>query len=416
MRLLYSLLSREKAIDTVVNSVDLNIGGEEVDLLNASGRISAGDMYAPYSLPTSNRSVVDGYAVKAEDTYGASQVNPVELEVIGKVHAGEEPIELRPHTAIEVATGAKLPLNANAVVMYEDTSRLGSKVLIYRPVAEWVNVSRVGEDFEVGSLIVRGRTVLQPWHIATLASFGFSKVRTLRKIVVSIIPIGSEIREPGEPTPLSVEAYESTSYLVYSYLLSHRYLSLVRVSPKPDDIGVITETLRNTLRSSDIVITIGGSSVGEMDLAPKALEMEGGKILFRGVAIRPGRTVGAGVINGKPVFMVSGYPVAALASLELVVMPSIRRILGISEVGRMKVKAKLTRRLVNATGYTSYVRVRVFRCKDELYVEPLRVTGSGILSTLIRGNGVVIMPPQVEGYEENSLVEAELLGPIEQHH
>ncbi|MEM1546207.1 MAG: molybdopterin molybdotransferase MoeA [Candidatus Methanomethylicia archaeon] len=413
MKLLYSLLSVGKAIDIIVSSIDLNIGVEDISLLDASGRISAGNIYAPYNLPTSNRSVVDGYAVRAEDTYGASQTNPIELEVIGKVHAGEEPIELKPHTAIEIATGAKLPLNANAVIMYEDTSRIGDKVLIYKPVAEWANISRIGEDFEINSLIVRERTVLQPWHIATLASFGFSKVRVLRKVMISIMPTGSEIREPREPTPLSTEVYESTSYLVYSYLSNYKYLDLIRINPKPDDVEIISETLRNTLRSSDIVIIIGGSSVGEMDLAPKVLEREGGRILFRGVAIRPGRTIGAGVINNKLIFMVSGYPVAALTSLDLVIVPSIRRILGINELGRLKVKAKLTRRLVNTTGYTSYVRVKVFRCGDELYVEPLRITGSGILSTLTRGNGVIIMPPEVEGYEKNSLVEVELLGPIE---
>jgi molybdopterin molybdotransferase len=416
MGLLYSLISVWEAVEAVVENSRLSIGVEEVDLLNASGRVSAEDIYAPYSLPTSNRSVMDGYAVRAEDTYGASQVNPVELEVIGRVYAGGEAMELKPYTAIEIATGASLPLNANAVVMYEDTSRIGDKVLIYRSVAEWGNVSRRGEDFEAGSLVVGRGTVIKPWHIAALASFGFSRVKALRRVKVSIMPTGSEVFEPREPKPLDGGVYDSTSYLVYSYLSMYSYLDLMRVNPKPDDEKIISESLRDVLEKSDIVITIGGSSVGKMDLVPKVLEdMREAKIVFRGVAMRPGRTVGAGVVGGKPVFMVSGYPVAALASLDLVVMPSIRRMLGISELGRSRVKAKLTRRLVNTTGYTSYVRVKVFKCGDELYAEPLRTTGSGILSTLIRGNGVVIMPPEVEGYDGGSLVEVELLEPVSQH-
>jgi len=184
----------------------------------------------------------------------------------------------------------------------------------------------------------------------------------------------------------------------------------------PDEESMIKDKVKDLLKVSDIVITIGGSSVGSRDLTFKVLKsLNNAKILFRGVLIRPGRPATALVVNdGKLIFIASGFPVAALAEVDLILLPAIKKVLNIKELGYPIVRARLTRRLVNVVGYTSYVRVKVFKCGNELCVEPLRLTGSGVLSTLIKGNGVIVIPPNIEGYEKGSYVNVRLVNPIEE--
>jgi len=416
---LKELVSVDEAIERLSGSMELSLGVIDVRIDDALGLISSNDIYAPYSLPYFNKSVVDGYAVRAEDTYGASHTNPVELRIIGSVDIGSSPEnlpELEPFTAVEISTGAPLPKGANAVVMYEDTERISDdRILIYKPVAKWTNVARIGEDFEVSQKILSKGEVVQAWHIAALASYGFSHIKVFRKLRIAVVPIGSELVEPEEPKPpLPGKIYEGTSYLISSYLRSRKYVSVTRVKPLPDDEVKIKSVISDLIVNHDIVITVGGSSVGRKDLVVKTLtSLPNSKLIFRGVAIRPGRPASAVVVDGKPIFVLSGFPVAALAALDLVFIPTIKKVLNIKEIEGSYIKAKLVRRLVNVTGYTSYARVRVFRCGNEICAEPLRITGSGVLSTLIRGNGVIVIPPDVEGYEVGEVVNVKLVNPLD---
>ncbi len=416
MALLKELISVDEAIRRIVSSFRLDLRTTYVNIEDSLGLISAEDVVAPYDIPPCNKSVVDGYALRAKDTYGASPSNPVELKVIGEVDVNVDPEEvpsLKPFTAVKVATGSPLPKGSDAVIMYEDVERLNDKILVYKPLPQWANVARVGEDFRRGDLIVSKGTVLGPWHIASLASYGFSKVLVYERIKVVVIPIGSEVIKPNIPKPLRKGVYDSTSYLIKSFLSIKGYFNVSRLDPIPDDLSIIRSIISKALESFDIVITCGGTSVGERDLTYSAIKDLGDFTpLFRGVAIRPGRPVSAALVGGKLVFMVSGFPVAALATLDSILMPSIKLVLGVKEIDEPVVKAKLVKRLVNVVGYTSYFRVKVFRCGSELCVEPLRLTGSGILSTLIRGNGVVIIPPNVEGYDVGTYVKVKLIGPI----
>jgi len=415
---LRSLVSVDEAIRRVKDEVKIHLEATEVKLDDALGLISYGDVYAPYNLPYFNKAVVDGYAVRAEDTYGASHANPIELRVIGSMNIDSNPEDvpmLRHLTAIEISTGAPLPKGADAVVMYEDTERIDkNRILIYKPVAKWANVARIGEDFEISHKIISKGEVIQAWHIAALASYGFSYIKVFRKLKIALMPIGSELIEPKEPKPPAPgKIYEGTSYLISSYLKSRKYFSITRIGPLPDDEVKIKSTVLNLLADHDVVITIGGSSVGKKDLVVKTLTtIPGSKILFRGVALRPGRPASAMIVYDKPIFILSGFPVAALAAMDLIFIPALKRILGIKEPEEPFVKARLIRRLVNVSGYTSYARVKVFKCGNELCVEPLRITGSGVLSTLIKGNGVVIIPPNIEGYEAGEVINVKLVNPI----
>ncbi|OYT48838.1 MAG: molybdopterin molybdenumtransferase MoeA [Desulfurococcales archaeon ex4484_42] len=416
---LKKLVSVDEAIERLKNNIRLSLDVVNAKLDDALGLISSNDIYAPYSLPYFNKSVVDGYAVRAEDTYGASHTNPIELRVVGSIDIGSSPEnlpELEPFTAVEISTGAPLPKGANAVIMYEDTERISNdRILVYRPVAKWANVARIGEDFEASQKILGKGEVIQAWHIAALASYGFSSIKVFRRLRIAVIPIGSELIEPEEPKPpLPGKIYEGTSYLISSYLRNRKYVSVTRVEPLPDDEAKIRSVISDLMINHDIIITVGGSSIGRKDLVVKTLtSLPNSKLVFRGVAIRPGRPASAVIINGKPVFVLSGFPVAALAALDLIFIPTIKKVLNIKEIEEPYIKAKLVRRLVNVTGYTSYARVKVFKCGNEVCAEPLRITGSGVLSTLIRGNGVVIIPPDVEGYEAGEIVNVRLVNPLD---
>ena len=416
---LKKLVSVDEAIERLKNNIRLSLDVVNAKLDDALGLISSNDIYAPYSLPYFNKSVVDGYAVRAEDTYGASHTNPIELRVVGSIDIGSSPEnlpELEPFTAVEISTGAPLPKGANAVIMYEDTERISNdRILVYRPVAKWANVARIGEDFEASQKILGKGEVIQAWHIAALASYGFSSIKVFRRLRIAVIPIGSELIEPEEPKPpLPGKIYEGTSYLISSYLRNRKYVSVTRVEPLPDDEAKIRSAISDLMINHDIIITVGGSSIGRKDLVVKTLtSIPNSKLVFRGVAIRPGRPASAVIINGKPVFVLSGFPVAALAALDLIFIPTIKKVLNIKEIEEPYIKAKLVRRLVNVTGYTSYARVKIFKCGNEVCAEPLRITGSGVLSTLIRGNGVVIIPPDVEGYEAGEIVNVRLVNPLD---
>jgi len=416
---LKKLVSVDEAIERLKNNIRLSLDVVNAKLDDALGLISSNDIYAPYSLPYFNKSVVDGYAVRAEDTYGASHTNPIELRVIDSIDIGSSPEnlpELEPFTAVEISTGAPLPKGANAVIMYEDTEKISNdRILVYKSVAKWANVARIGEDFEASQKILGKGEVIQAWHIAALASYGFSRIKVFRRLRIAVIPVGSELIEPEEPKPpLPGKIYEGTSYLISSYLRNRKYVSVTRVGPLPDDEAKIRSVISDLIINHDIIITVGGSSIGRKDLVVKTLtSLPNSKLVFRGVAIRPGRPASAVIINGKPVFVLSGFPVAALAALDLIFIPTIKKVLNIKEIEEPYIKAKLVRRLVNVTGYTSYARVKVFKCGNEVCAEPLRITGSGVLSTLIRGNGVVIIPPDVEGYEAGEIVNVKLVNPLD---
>ena len=281
-----------------------------------------------------------------------------------------------------------------------------------RSVAPYANVSRRGEDFRRGDLIVRKGTYIMPWHIAALASSNITKVKVFKRIKVAIISTGNELRDVGSELK-PYEIINSTAPLIESYvrLLGAEpiYLGII-----PDEIELIRNAVVKGLEVADIVVITGGTSVGGKDLVPEAIEgIDGAVKAFHGVAMRPGRTAGAYVINGKPVLLFSGLPVACLISMDVFLEPLVRHLTNSEPRPKPKVTGVLTRRLANEVGFRSYYRVKVCYGDDgKYYVEPLRLTGSGVLSTLIKGNGILVIPDDIEGLDEGELVEVILVNPV----
>jgi molybdenum cofactor synthesis domain len=278
-------------------------------------------------------------------------------------------------------------------------------------VPQFYYVSRRGEDVAAGEVVLRRGRRIKPWDIGVLASIGVKEVAVYR-VTAGLISTGDELVELDEAPPPPGKIINSTRHVITALLrelgAEVHYLGIV-----PDDEEAIYKAVSEAVARFDIVITTGGVSVGEPDHVVKAVARLGPEVLIHGIAARPGRPNSAAVVRGKPVVMLSGFPVASIVGFEVFIKPAIYKMVGAKEEPLPVVKAVLTRRVTTPINVRSFVRVRVHRRDDKLYAEPLAVTGSGILSTLTRGNGLLIVPENREGYDEGDEVEITLLGPIE---
>ncbi|MCS7126709.1 MAG: molybdopterin molybdotransferase MoeA, partial [Aigarchaeota archaeon] len=336
---------------------------EEVSLLDSLGRVCGEDILAPIDVPNYSRSAVDGYAVIAEDTIGASPLNPIELRVVGTSRAGDLEGRLRIDRgeAVEVTTGAPLPLNANAVVMIEDTKEVGKGVIeVYRPVHPSQNVSRKGEDFKLGEIVISKGTKIKPWHIGALASLNISRIKVFSKPRVGVLSTGDELIELGSELEPGKIVNSSKPMLIS--LIASLGGEPVDLGNVEDDVRLIKSKILSGLNLCDALIVTGGTSVGKSDLVPIVIR-EFGRVLVHGLAIRPGRPTGFGLVNGKLVFMLSGFPVAALVGFNLLVKPVIEALLRTSTDPSPKIIGKLTRRTPSPSGTRSFVRVRVIKSR-----------------------------------------------------
>ncbi len=404
------LVSVNEALDQVLPKVGVIDCVEEVGLQDAVGRVLAKDIVAPFDVPPFDRAAVDGYAVRAEDTFGASRTNPIRLPVRGFSRPGS-PFNgaVGPGEAVEIATGAPLPPGTDAVVPYEDTKRDGDHVEVYRPVSVYGNVSRAGEDLRKGETILAGGTRLRPWDVAVFASVGYRSLPVRCMPRVGLITTGNEVVEPGEPLGEG-QVYNSTRVMVEAMIRELGGL------PKyygiwPDDEGKLAYAIARALEENDMVITTGGVSVGKVDHTVRAVQSLGSDVLVHGIAVRPGRPNSVALVRGKPVVMLSGFPVAALVGFEVFARPILLAMLGTADDPRPTIRGRLTRRIAKPINTRAFVRVRVYRRGSEVIVEPLALTGSGILSTLSRGNGLLVVPEDLEGHDEGDIVEVQLLRP-----
>lgn len=385
---------------------------EVVEISDAPGRVCGENVYAPIDSPAYDRSAVDGYAVIAEDTFGAAPTNPIELKLIGRIDAGYNPLKLpalKPGHAIEIMTGAAMPPGSNAVVPAEHAEKKGEIVEVYSQVHPYQNISRRGEDYSRGELVLEKGQIVKPWHIGALASLGLHELKVVRKARVAILSTGGELIELGQPLKPG-KIYNSTKPMLKA-LLSVYGAEPIDLGLVGDDLDLIKKKVSEGLDNADAIIVTGGTSIGERDLVPEAVS-DLSDFMIHGLAIRPGKPTGFAISSGKPIFMLSGFPVAALIGFRVLVIPALERMLGCRFDPPPRVRGRLTRRIASPPGIRTYARVRIYGEDDEILVEPLRVTGSGILSTLTRGNGLLVIPENVEGYDEGEEVEVEILQPI----
>jgi molybdopterin molybdotransferase len=377
---------------------------EKISVMDALGRVAANDVIAPVDLPSFDRSAVDGYAVRATDLTEASQFKPKKLKLTEQDNVGQG-------QAKQVWTGNSLPRGADAVVMLEYTKPVSQSIEIIAAVTPNENVSKKGEDIKKGDIAVNAGTRLMPHHIGLLAALGVVNVDVVRKPKVAIISTGDELVELGKKPQLS-QIINSNRFVIEGLcreLGSETfYLGIAKDNEKD-----IKAKILEGLRRGDAVITTGGTSVGIADLVTIAVDKLGKPgIIVHGVALRPGMPTALGILEGKPLFILSGYSVAATIGFEVFARPTLLRMLGAEIERRPILKAKLTRRVAGTLGRRVYLRVKAFEKAGELYAEPVRTKGSGLLSSMVKANGYVIIPENREGLAEDETVAVQVFGPL----
>lgn len=378
-----------------------------VPLQEALGRVLTRDLTAKDDLPRFNRSAMDGYAIKAEYTVGASQFKPAIYQIT-------ETQELKAKEAKQVWTGNPIPKGADAVVMIENTQkREGSELEVWSSLAVGDNVARRGEDMKKGEVVAKTGTRLNPYHIGLAAALGNSKVAVARKPKIGIVATGNELAELGSE-PAAGQIYDSNKIML-SAICRELGAEPVDFGIVKDDLDAIVLNIKKALQVSDAVITTGGTSVGGLDLVPDAINKIGKPgVVTHGLALKPAMPTGVGVLDGKPIMILSGNPVASIIGFEVFGRPLISKMLGMDkEESRPILKAVMTRKVATTLGRKTYVRVNVFEKNGELVAEPISAKGAGAISTMTRSNGFIIVPETREGVTEGETVTVYLYGLVE---
>lgn len=379
-----------------------NLEVEEVDIVNALGRVLAEDITARADVPPFDRAAMDGYALRGENTFGASQGNPLYFKVTGEVMPGKSPGRaIADYEAVKIMTGAPLPEGANAVAMFEYVRELGDEIEVVKAVTPGKNVSRRGEDVKKGDMLLRKGKKVKPQDVALMAALGRGHVSVRRRPKVGIIATGDELVDPGRGLG-GAEIYDANSYSISSLVKRDGGMPNLYGIVK-DDYHRVKKTVVKAL-GEDVVIISGATSVGERDFVPQIVS-ELGEVVFHGVAMRPGEPTGAGLAGDKLVFMLPGYPVAAIFAYETFVRPALEKMLGVEEEeGYNRVRGRLTRRVASELGRRDYVRVMLKTSENGLLVEPLMAKGSGVITSLVKAKGFVVVPENTEGLEEGTTV------------
>jgi molybdopterin molybdotransferase len=371
---------------------------EVIPLDEGLDRVLAEEVAATADVPPFDRSAVDGYGVRARDTFGASDYNPIPLLLKGEVFPGRSlDVTLNANEAVRIMTGAPVPAGADAVVMAEYADEEGGYVNIVQSISPFKNVGRIGEDLRTGDVVLRRGRLLRPQDLGVLASMQRTHIAVYRRPTVALIMTGNELAEIHEPLT-GCKIVDSNSYTLAG--LSRRLGALpVRKGIIRDDYDLIKEAIQKS--REDVVVVTGGTSVGAEDFAPLIIQ-ELGELLVHGVAMRPSSPVGFGFIRRQPVFLIPGNPVSALVAFDAFVGPTLQRLQGRQPVyPYATIRAKLTRKIASAIGRVDFVRVRI----TAEGIEPLRITGASILSSTTRADGFVIVGKNSEGLDEGQTVE-----------
>lgn len=384
----------EDARRLFLNSISPLSATEPIPLIDCTDRVLASPLKATRDVPHYRRAAMDGYAVQSSDIIGASVTNPLMLSISDNAEQG---------TCTRVHTGSNVPDSADAVVMIEDTTPIGGMVEIRTQLHPNKHVGCIGEDMTEGELIFEAGHLLRPCDVAVIASLGLSEVEVYKKPVVVVIPTGDEVvpRTTTEIPPPG-KVLETNGLMVGLYVEkwggTSRYCDIVPDKPKR-----IEDAIRSNL-DADMIILCGGTSVGERDHVPAVVDSLG-EILVHGVGLSPGKPTALGIIGNVPVVCMPGYPVAGLVGLFAFARPALRKVGNIPDIPDTIIRARTSGKINSKEGYMTYARVVL----EGNIAHPLMTSGSGVLSSVAKANGFVIIPENVEGYEEGQDVDVVLI-------
>ncbi len=379
---------------------------EEVGLAAALGRVTAQVVVSPEPLPPFARSLVDGCAVRAADTHGAGEGTPAYLAIVGEVRMGAAPPRaLGAGEAMWVPTGGMLPDGADAVVMVEHTGKWDAgQVEVRRAVAAGENVIAPGDDLHPGDEVLPSGHALRSQDIGALAALGITSLAVRKRPAVAIVSTGNEI-VPADVTPGPAQVRDLNSWSLGA--------AVRRAGGEPLQLGIVRDSLsdlcaalRDALARGDMVCVSGGSSVGAEDLVPRAIASLGAPgILTHGLNIHPGKPTIIAIAAGKPVFGLPGHPVSSLIVFALIVEPAMRRLLGMPPPRPVALSAILDRDLGSAPGREDFLRVRLEWRADGAHAVPV-LGRSAMISTLVRADGIIHIPAEIEVLRAGEQVEA----------
>jgi molybdopterin molybdotransferase len=351
-----ALLSYEEAKKVVDNNIKPITRVETVNIDDALDRVLAEDVVAGLSIPPFERAAMDGYAVKAKDTFNAGQRSPRILRLVGEVHAGETPAnKVGAGECLQIATGAMVPKGADAVVMVEDTEAENGRVKIFKSVYPRANVAKKGEDIKEGATVLQEGAILDAGKIGVLASQGITRVKVYEKPKVAVLPSGEEVVPLGKKLKRG-QVYDINSHTIASVVRANGGIPVVFgvVGDKAEEIrATITEALK-----SDLVVISGGSSVGERDLLVSVIQ-DWGQILFHGIQVKPGKPTIFALIEGKPLMGMPGYPTSCLINAYLFLLPAVRKMAHLPPRTGETVTARLARRVPGSVGRRQFLTVKI---------------------------------------------------------
>ncbi len=383
---------------------------ETLPLLECLNRVVAEDMISKADVPNFDRSTMDGYAVMARDTFGATEGMPAYLDVGGEIlmgHQAKEP--LTPGQAIKISTGGMLPPGADAVVMVELTEEFDSSTIgVLKPVAPGENVVRAGEDVRKGQVVVKAGTILRPQEIGALAGVGVLECQVYCRPVVAVLSTGDEIVDPKREPGIG-QIRDVNSYAVAALVDQVGGTPLIRGIVE-DEYDILEAAISEVLPKVDIVVVSGGSSMGTRDVTAKVINALGKPgVLVHGVSVKPGKPTIVGVVADKPIIGLPGHPVSAMVLSELFLVPLIRYYLGLGlePFPRSTVMAQLSRNMASASGRADIIRVTLHHKDGVLWAEPV-LGKSGLITTMVKADGFVVIPMEKQGLAAGETVEVKL--------
>ena len=411
------MISVEEALERILSYVR-RLEPEEQPIIDALGQVLAEDVAAGFDIPPLDNTAMDGYAVRAADTEGASEAKPVPLRIAGELAAGYiYEGEVTAGTAVRIMTGAPVPRGADAIVPFEETDEASegprkapaSEVQILKAAEPGANIRRAGEDVRTGDNVMREGTVLGAAQIGVLASLGRATVRVYRRPVVAVLSTGDELLEVGEPVAPG-KIYDSNAYSVASMVLEAGGVPK-RLGIASDTVEALTAKLREGL-DADMLITSAGVSRGDFDVVKDVLAKEG-EIDFWTVRMKPGKPLAFGAFPSGdrrvPHIGLPGNPVSSMITFELFGRAAIFKMLGKPDWERRKVRATAEERIVNTDGRRVYARAILSQRKGRYYASLTGPQGSGILTSMVLANALAVVPEDVPAIEPGDEVECLVL-------
>lgn len=379
------MIELEEALDLLLSGVKTTMKTEKLDILSAVGKLCAEDVTAGIPVPHFSKSAMDGYAVRSQDTKGASRENAICLQVVGEICAGDYlSTAAEPFTAVRVMTGGIVPDGYDCVIRQEDTDYGQEQAEIYVEGKPWQNYCRIGEDIETGRHIISRGTRLGPGHIGVLSSLGIREIMVFETPKVGIISTGNELVPLDQPLG-KVGVYPSSAYTIAARLKA-KNIEVSFMETCTDDSKTFSDMLDGRLNQADVIITTGALSVGKKDFLPEALEEMGAESLFQGVNMRPGTPVMASRYKEKIILSLSGYPFAAMVNFQLFFWPVLSRLAGDDSLSWKRTKNVVVEGRIKAPKRRRFLQAFADETGVHIYDRNQR---SSVLSEIIHSNCIV---------------------------